>query len=71
MKYICTRVKRSLRICTHRKHSCLNKTKKHGEKTFSTKENAEKHAKEVLKLKEYSIAPAKKDKRFKIVKKQK
>ena len=60
-------MKRSLGLTTSRKHRYRNVDKKTGTKTFSTEENAKKHA-DLLKLEEgkYTIVPAKKNKRFKI-----
>jgi len=61
-----TRVKRKLGLVTSKKHKFINITKKNGQKTFLTEEKAKAHA-DSLKLKKYSIEPAKKNKRFKVV----
>ncbi len=64
---LCTRVKRKWDITTSISHGARKKTKKKGDRTFTSKESAEKYAKETRKLKAFSIVSAKKSKRFKII----
>ena len=59
-----TRVKRKLDITTSRRGK-KNATPKKGARTFSTEDQAKKYAEE-KKIKDYTIVPAKKGKRFKI-----
>jgi len=68
MARIHTRVKRALRLNTSKRHVFRNIIGKPGAKTFTTKEKAEEYAKNVLKFDKYEILPAKRDKKFKVVK---
>jgi len=64
-----TRIKRRKALVSSFSHRGFfsNIAKKIGAKTFSTKEQAEEHAKtQKLKADSYEIIPAKKNKRFKI-----
>ena len=68
MARINTKMKRLNRLSTTLRHTNFFKGEgkaKKGARTFTTKEAAEKYAAE-NKIKDYSIVPAKKDKRFKI-----
>ena len=69
MKKIHTRVKRTLGLNTNLKHRYRSVKGKNGARTFSTSDRATEYAKTVLNLNEssYTLAPAKKNKRFKII----
>lgn len=64
-----TRVKRMMGFTTPGKHSRIYR-KKRGARTFSTSDKAKEYAISILKLPEdkFSIATAKRNKRFKIIK---
>ncbi|MBD3164060.1 hypothetical protein GF323_02595 [Candidatus Woesearchaeota archaeon] len=66
-----TRVKRKLGLITSRKHRFRNVKGKKGAKTFLSEEKARKYALEIMKLNEneFGIIPAKRNKKFRIVKK--
>jgi hypothetical protein len=63
-----TRKKRLMGLSSGKRHRYYFEVahKKKGDRTFATKEQAEAYAKEKG-IKKYTIAPAKKNKRFKIV----
>ena len=65
MPRIHTRVKRKLNMTTTRKGRFLNVKGKKGAKTFSREDLAHEHAKK-LGLENYSVVPAKRNKRFKL-----
>jgi len=66
MPRLYTRTKRKLNITSSRKGRFRNIKGKHGTRTFKTEEQAKEYATNVLKLKEFNIVPAKKNKKFKV-----
>ena len=65
MPRIYTRAKRKLNITSSRLGRFRNIKGKKGAKTFKTEERAKEYATTVLKLKEFSVVPAKKNTKFK------
>jgi hypothetical protein len=64
-----TRQKRKLDITSSTQGKYRNVKGKHGPKTFSTEERAHEYAK-TNKIENYTLVPAKKGKKFKIVSKE-
>jgi len=69
MKRLSTRTKRYLKLSRSRMHGNRFHVKVNRPKTFATAEGANKYAADVMKLEEnaYTLEPAKKNKKFKIV----